>query len=71
MKLFQNLILQHLVEIDHHVSAEDKVELVENLTGDQIILSEDDIFQQVPVENGLAIFLLVVVAQCFFALKPD
>ena len=35
-----------VVEVDHHVAAEDEVELVEAAVGDQVVLREDDVLAQ-------------------------
>ena len=45
-------ILQRLVEIDHHVAAEDHVELVEGPIGGQVVLREDDVLRERAAEPG-------------------
>src|SRR5256885_8374364 len=45
-----NVILQVLVEVDHHVPTDDHVEVVEGPVRDEVVLSEDDVLDQGSLE---------------------
>src|SRR5947209_20220638 len=45
-------VLERLAEIDHHVAADDQVELVEGAVRDEVVLGEHDVVDQRAVEAG-------------------
>src|SRR5678816_2624866 len=56
-------ILQLAREIDHHVAAEDEVELVEGAVGDEVVLREQDLLLERLAEDGVVVVGGVVVAE--------
>src|SRR3954447_8610952 len=60
-------ILQHLVEVDHHVAAEDHVELVETTVHREVVLREDDVFRQLAHEAHVVVRGEVVLGEVSLA----
>src|SRR5436190_9047299 len=46
-----DVVLEGPVEVDHHVAAEDDVELLERAVLDEVVLGPDDVLRQRPVEE--------------------
>src|SRR3989442_11904655 len=56
-------ILQRAVEIDHHVAADDHVELVERAVRDEVVLGEDDVLDQRALELCAVVLREVVLRE--------
>ena len=51
----EDALLEAAFEVDHHVAADDHVELVERPVGSEVVLREDDVPQQRAVERGAVV----------------
>ena len=59
----EHALLQRAVEVDHHVAADDHVELVEAAVGDEVVLREDDVLDEAPVEERAVVAREVVLGE--------
>src|SRR6476660_520263 len=64
-------VLQRLVEVDHHVPAEDHVELVERTIRDEVVLCEDDVLGERPAEPRAVVCGDVVLGELPLASRLD
>ena len=56
-------LLQRAVEVDHHVAAEDHVELVERAVRDEVVLCEDDVLDERALELRAVVLREVVLRE--------
>ena len=64
-------VLQRAVEVDHHVPADDHVELVERAVRDEVVLGEDDVLDQRALELRAVVLREVVLRNGPRAAGPD
>jgi fructose-1,6-bisphosphatase len=63
-------LLQSLVEIDHHIAAQDDVKLVEGTVGRQVMLGEDDVGLQRGVKDHVVVMGRVIIRELVLASGP-
>src|SRR5690606_8103481 len=63
MKFFEYLVLQLLIEIDHHIAAQDKIKSTEDVADNQVMIEKGDLAEQVWIKDCMVVLGDVITSE--------